>query len=101
MYNIDDKIGRKPKIDEISTFSVTASGTAALVSCTIGYRNYIKVANNSAVDVVILSSVDTSVADGFTVKASGGLFEDFTGASIYIQSTAADTPVDIYERKSK
>lgn len=89
------------KIDGIGTFTITASGIVAEIPYSIGRRDYIQISNNSAVDVKILPSVDSLLAEGFLIKASGGVFSDYTNAPIYIQSTAAEALIHIYERKNK
>ena len=89
------------KIDGIGTFVVTASGTATEIPYSIGRRDYIQITNNSAIDIKILPGSTSSISDGFLIGATGGVFTDNTNAPIYIQSTAADAVVHIYERKNR
>ena len=91
----------RERIDGAGTFVVTASGVPLEIPCSIGRRDYIKIYNNSAVDVKILSDADTNLSDGFLIKATDGTFSDSTTAPLYIQSTAADAIIHIYERKNK
>lgn len=99
-YTIDDIIGRHDSVDTISTTSITVSGTPTIIP-TLGRRNYIKIQNIGAVDVSIVSTSGSLPTDGFIVDASGGVFEDTTGATIYVVSTGADSEVRIYQRSTK
>lgn len=98
---IDGLQGRSVGVDAVSTFSITASGTVTLIPSNLGRRDYIKVYNNDTVAVRICSSTLASGTAGFYVKASGGTFEDYTNAPLYIVSTGANAVVSIYERKNK
>jgi hypothetical protein len=90
------------RVDGIGTFVMTVtSGIAEEIPCSIGRRDYIKIYNNSAVDVKILPDAATSITEGFLIKAATGTFYDNTNAPIYIQSTAASADVHIYERKDR
>lgn len=89
------------KIDGVGTFVITASGIPEEIPCSIGRRDYIKIYNNSAVDVKILPSSAVPLSEGFLIKATTGTFSDNTNAPIFIQSTAAEAVIHIYERKDK
>ena len=91
--------GRQDKIDGIGVSVITASGTITEIPTTIGRRDYIKISNNGAVNIELFPSITAS--DGFTVLATGGLFEDNTNAPIFIKSAGADVTIDVYERKNR
>ena len=92
-------MARQEKIDGIGVSVVTATSTITEIPTTIGRRDYIKILNNSSVIVKIFPSAIAT--DGFTIAATGGVFEENTNAPIFIQSTGVDTPVDVYERKNR
>lgn len=102
MYDINDKIGRKDSKDIIRTSVVTAGSTPSLLAGAIfGRRSNIKVINMGAVDVSLVTTSGSSAADGYIIKASGGVFEDNTDGVLYIVSTGADSEVRVYERSSR
>ena len=102
VYDLDNKIGRKFKIDTAKTSTITVSGVVtALPEVTLGRRDYIKVINVGGVGVEILSSASQSVGEGYPVASSGGEFIVETNAPLYVVSTGAASELRIYERASK
>jgi hypothetical protein len=100
-YTINDIMGRKEKIDSVRTSSVTASGSVTLLpEVPLARRDYIKVTNEGAVDVAILSTISGTASDGILIAANGGSWDDSTNAPLYIVSTGANSEVRVYERAS-
>lgn len=102
VYNIDDKIGRRDSRDIIRTTALTASSTPSLLAGpTVGRRSNVKVINIGSVDVALVTTSGSLVADGYIIKANGGKFEDNTDGVLYIVSTGANSEVRVYERSSR
>lgn len=101
--SMDDKIGRSDSRDRVQTTSMTVtSGVHQLVPPTpLGRRNHIKIKNEGAVDVAIVTASGVAHASGYIVDASGGTFEDYTDAPLYIVSTGASSNVRVYERSER
>ena len=96
-YQIDDPIGRRDKVDTMTTTSMPVTTAYSLVPPSpLGRRNHLKVTNSGIVDIYLTSSgVDT--LDGYQV-GSGETFEDNTDAVFYISTAVGTSDASVYER---
>ena len=107
MYDLNAKIGRKPKGDEICTFITTVSSTAGLIPCNVGKRNYIKILNTGSDNAYLLSDENVAEEDGFIISANGGIFEDYVEAPLYMKISDGsgdedgNVYINIYERRTR
>jgi len=100
-YAVEDIIGRQEG-DNVHVTSMSVTGVHSLLpDIPLVGRTYMKVVNEGAVDVAIVTASGVVAATGFTVDASGGTWEDNVSANLYIVSTGAASTVKVYERASK
>lgn len=101
MYNLNDKIGMKQKVDSVSCYQLSVSGTFSVIKSPMGRRDFIRIINNSGTDV-LLSDTDTKPdSDAWVINSSGGTFESETNADLYIKSSSGTVNINVYEVKKR